>query len=126
MKTKRNALNSIAAIILGSSILLLTSSVNAQNPQKQRPPKINHEQIVSQLNLDETTQQSLLQLMNDHRSQHEGQRNEDHKNNRDMREKHRADVKSLLGEEKFADFEKVMWMQRRDRKQRPEPGNRGE
>ena len=123
MKTKRNALNSIAAILLGSSVLLLASPVNAQN---QRPPKINHEQIVSQLNLDETTHQSLLQLMNDHRSQHEGQSYEDHKNNRDMREKHRADVKALLGEKKFEAFEKAMWEQRQNRPQRPESGKRRE
>ena len=126
MKLKPNTLNSISAIILGSSIMLLASTVNAQRPQEQGPPKINHEQIVSQLNLDAATGQSLLKLMNKHRSQHNEQRYEDHKNNRDVREQHRADVKALLGEEQFTVFEKAMWEQRQNQPPRPKPGVRKE
>ena len=123
MKLKRNTLNLITAIIFGSSTLMLTSSVNAQKPPEQEPARVNHEQIVNQLNLDETTQQSLLQLMNAHRAQHDSQRYEDHKNNRTMREQHRNDVKELLGDEKFEAFEKAMWQQRQDHRSKPKNRN---
>lgn len=127
MKLQRNTMNSISAIILGSSIMLLTPTVNAQRSQEQGPPKINHQQVISQLNLDAATdEQSLLALMNKHRSQHNEQRYEDHKNNRDQREQHRADVKALLGEEKFTAFEKAMWEQRQNQPPRPKPGVRKE
>ena len=95
----------------GLFALILMTSVNAeinQNNDRSGRPKINHEQVVQQLNLDESVAQSLLKFMNEHRSKNQTQRNMNHEKHRDMRKQHGEEVKSLLGEEKFSEFRKIM------------------
>ena len=119
MKRPTNRVHLISASSLLISALLIGASVQAQPQGGREGPRINHQQIVSQLSLDATTEQSLLQLMNKHRAEHQSQRDDDHKDRREMHERHRGEVKALLGEEKFSAFEKSMWMQHKGR--RPEP-----
>ena len=95
----------------GLFALILMTSVNAEVNQKNdraQRPKINHEQVVQKLNLDESVAQSLLQLMNEHRSKHQAQRIMSREKHHEMRKLHGEDVKSLLGEEKFSSFRKIM------------------
>ena len=129
MKLTHNTLNLTTAIILGFSTMLMTVSVNAQNPDGQTGPGAKFQQMISQLNLDEETQKSLQQLMKEHRSQMGDRRSqkqsksyEDFKKQQEMREKHRADIKALLGETKFEEFEKAMWMMRQNRRQNRNQG----
>lgn len=104
-------LNSKMKFSSGLFALILMTSVNAeinQNNDRSGRPKINHEQVVQQLNLDESVAQSLLKFMNEHRSKNQTQRNMNHEKHRDMRKQHGEEVKSLLGEEKFSEFRKIM------------------
>ena len=119
MKRPTNRLHLISASSLLISALLISASVQAQPQGGREGPRINHEQNVSQPSLDAATEQSLLQLMNKHRSENQSQDYESHKDRREMHDRHRGEVKALLGEEEFSTFEKSMWMQRKGR--RPEP-----
>ena len=122
MKRPTNRVHLISASSLLISALLISASVQAQPQGGREGPRINHEQIVSQLSLDAATEQSLLQLMNKHRTEHQSQRDDDYKDRREMHERHRTEVKALLGEEQFAAFERSMRMQRPERP--PEHGAR--
>lgn len=119
-------LNSKMKFSSGLFALILMTSVNAEMNQKNgRPhrPKINHEQVVQQLNLNESITQSLLKLMNEHRSKHQAQRNMNREKHREMRKQHGEEVKSLLGEEKFSSFRKIMrQLHQQKRKNRPIKG----
>ena len=104
-------LNSKMKFSSGLFALILMTSVNAEMNQKNdraHRPKINHEQVVQQLNLDESVAQSLLKLMNEHRSKHQAQRNMNREKHREMRKQHGEEVKYLLGEEKFSSFRQIM------------------
>ena len=104
-------LNSKRKFSAGLFAIVLMTSANAEMNQKNdRPhkPKINHEQVIQQLNLDDSMAQSLLKLMNEHRSKHQAQRDMSREKHREMRKKHGEEVKALLGEEKFSSFRKIM------------------
>ena len=104
-------LNSKMKFSAGLFALILMTSVNAEINQKndrQHRPKINHEQIIQQLNLDDSVAQSLLKLMNEHRLKHQAQRDMGREKHREMRKQHGDEVKSLLGEERFSSFRKIM------------------
>ena len=117
-------LNSKMKLGSGLFALILMTSVNAEMNQKSdRPsrPKINHEQVVQQLNLDESVAQSLLKLMDEHRSKHQAQRDMAREKHREMRKQHGEEVKYLLGEEKFSSFRKIMrQLHQQKRKNRPQ------
>ena len=81
-------LNSKMKFSAGLLALILITPVNAEMNQKNdRPhrPKINHEQVVQQLNLDKSVAQSLLKLMDEHRSKHQAQRNLNREKHREAR-----------------------------------------
>jgi len=97
---------------LGLVTLLLMISVNAQASDDEGRGSgrvaINNEQIVKKLNLNDSTSQSLLELMNNHRSKHQAHRDMSREQHHEMREQHREEVKALLGDEKFSKFKKMM------------------
>jgi Skp family chaperone for outer membrane proteins len=105
----------IASLVL-ASVFLYSASSQAMQP---RPPKVEPQEIVDQLNLDQSTADALLQLMQSHREQMEAAHRESsdksyeqHKAMRARHEQQRADIRNLLGEERFEAFEKLMWQQR--------------
>ena len=123
-------LNSKVKFSSGLFALILMTSVNAEmNQNNDRPnrPKINHEQVVQKLNLDESVAQSLLKLMNEHRSKHQAQRDMGREKHHEMRKQHGKEVKALLGEEKFLEFRKIMsQLHQQKRKNRPQKQSNGD
>ena len=115
--TYRLHLISVSSLLL--SALLFSVSAQAQPQGGREGPGIDHQQVVSQLNLDAATEQSLLQLMNRHRAEHQNQRDDDHKDRHEMHERHREEVKALLGEERLSAFEKSMRVQRQGNRPHP-------
>jgi len=105
--TAANKLKLTRVTLFALCTLLLVSAVSAQ-PDRAKRSEIDHQQIVKQLNLDEATQQSLQQLMDNHRQQNKSQREKNREKHQLMRENNRAEVKALLGDEKFTKFEKLM------------------
>ena len=121
MKHLMKKANSMITAMLGLSMILLSTSANAEREDRQRGPGINHQQIVSQLSLDTATEQSLLQLMNKHRTEHKSVGRENRQSLHGMHQRHRSEVKGLLSAEQFAAFEQSM---HRQRQQQPDPGRR--
>ncbi len=93
-------------------VTLLMASVNAQASDDEGSHSgravVTNEQIVKKLNLDDSTSRSLIEIMNKHRSKHQAHREMSREQHHEMREKHRDQVKALLGEEKFSEFKKMM------------------
>ena len=105
MKTRNSFLIGLAALL---SMTVVNAQMSHDKNGGHHKRSMNHEQIVKTLNLDETTSQSLLELMNSHRAKHQAQRHENKENRHAMKKQNHADVKSLLGEKKFAEFEEIM------------------
>ena len=93
-------------------VALLMISVNAQASDDEDSHSgraaINNEQIVKKLNLDDSTSRSLIEIMNKHRSKHQAHQEMSREQHHEMREKHRDEVKALLGEDKFSEFKNMM------------------
>ncbi|MCP3866542.1 MAG: hypothetical protein GY703_00290 [Gammaproteobacteria bacterium] len=109
-------MNKVITTLAIASVFLFSGTGQAM---KGEPPRIHPQEIVEQLNLDQTKADALLEMMRNHRDEmrnsrreYSGRSYEQHKLKRENREQHRADIKNLLGEEKFEEFEKLMWEQR--------------
>lgn len=109
---------------LCGSLLLLGAGTLAA------PPKPDFDTLAEELNLSGSDRQAFVEVMQRHRVQREAIRDQaedqgyqHHKAMRQLREEHRGEIRSLLGEEQFEAFEKNMW--RRHRQGQRGPRERG-
>ncbi len=107
-------------VVAGLVATVMATSVSAMRPQ-HKGKNFNPEEIVTQLNLDESKSNSLITIMNQHKSDMEAQRSkiddrsyEDFKARQAAREQHRSEIQQLLTTEEYAQFEKAMWQQRQN------------
>lgn len=96
----------------------LTVSFSA-NAMQGKGPRVEPQEIATQLSLDPSTTESLVNLMESHRQSMKAQRAgkqdrsyETFKQMRAQREQYRTQIEALLGPAKFEEFERMMWEQR--------------
>lgn len=97
---------------LGLATLLIMTLVNVQASEHEGRhsgrASIDKEQIVKNLSLDDSTSKALLKLISHHRSNHKSHQDMNREQHHETRNNHREEVRSLLGDEKFAEFQKMM------------------
>lgn len=105
--------------IITTVIVLGLMSANTMAQGQKHRHIINHEDVLNQLELDVEARQSLEMVMKQQKdwmgtlkAKREEQRYQDHLERRKMHEAHRMQVKEILTNEQFAEFEKAMWLQR--------------
>ncbi len=108
----------------------LTVSFSA-NAMQGKGPRVEPQEIATQLELDAATAESLVTLMESHRESMKAQRAERQersyeafKQKRAQREQYRTQIEALLGPAKFEEFEKMMWEQRQQRRHGKGHGSR--
>ena len=103
-------------------ISALTVSFSASAMQG-KGPRVEPQEIATQLSLDPSTAESLVNLMESHREVMKAQRAErqqrsyeNFKLKRAQREQYHTQIEALLGPAKFEEFERMMWEQRQQRR----------
>ena len=133
----------IIPVVAIASVVMFSGTSLAMKPRMQA---VDPQVIVDQMNLDQATADALLEKIQSHRMEMGGPGRkgkgmgpgaagtyEEHKARMDKRDQHRADIKNLLGEERYDQFHKLMWEQRQQlraqndcQRRGPKGGKRGQ
>jgi len=98
---------------LALTLLLCTFSVNAEPPNK--PPKIDFDELVSQLNLEQEQATQLKETMEKHRKSRE----QHQESRRSVHEANKKEISAILSDKQMEVFHEYMKEHRPKHKKRP-------
>ncbi|MCP3673804.1 MAG: hypothetical protein GY829_04955 [Gammaproteobacteria bacterium] len=98
------------------TLLLSAFAVNAESPNK--PPRLDFEELVSQLNIDQNQAAELREIMEKHRINREQNREQNRESRRQMHEANKEEIAAILTAEQMEIFDEYMKEHRPKKKRR--------